>query len=259
MAKRKRSQPLLSADAISKIGIGIIAFITLFFISAGIISFARQADLFEVKEVIVPENLQSFSLPDISKLKGKNIFSVDLAVQEKKVRQKYPQLANLRVIRKFPDRIEFFAFKRAPFAVALIEGHLFVIDKDGFSIGAPSQDSEPLTVIKGLAKQKLIPGDQVVDDRVKTGLEIVKVFRENRILSKVPLHSVDLQDMQRIVCVLGEEGNTFEAFLDKDNFTRKAEGLATLVLHNDVDMLKVKYIDLRFGEPIVGQKKTAKK
>jgi hypothetical protein len=260
MAKRKQSsQPLLSAEAVSRIGIGVIVFITLFFVVAGILSFGRQSDLFAVKDVLIPENLQSFALPDVAKLKGQNIFQIDLAALEKKVRQKYPQLANLRVIKRFPDRIEFSAFKRDAFALVAPDGRLSLIDKEGFSIGAPSKDTEPFPLIKGLVKQKLIPGDALGDGRVKIGIEIIKVFREDRLLSKVPLRSVDVGDMARIVCVLGEEGDTFEVLLDKDNFARKAGGLATLISRNDVDLLKVKYIDLRFEEPLVGQKKTVKK
>lgn len=259
MAKRKSSKPLLSADQISRIGVGVIVFITIFFVSAGIMSFARQADLFSVKDVFVPENLQSFSLPDASKLKGQNIFQIDLAALEKKIRQKYPQLANLRVIKRFPDRIEFSAFKRDPFALVAPDGRFSLIDKEGFSIGAPSKDSGPFPVIKGLAKQKLIPGDELMDERVRTGIEIIKVFHDDKTLSRILLRSVDVGDMARIVCVLGEEGGGFEAFLDKDNFARKAGALATLVARNDVDLSTVKYIDLRFGEPLVGQKKTVKK
>jgi hypothetical protein len=197
-------------------------------------------------------------IPELDRLKGLNILKVDLVRVEAKLRSKYPQLSGLHVMRRFPDQIAVSAFKRIPFAQVSLGGRVLVVDPQGFMIGPPKGEEGPLTLIKGLKQQQVVIGDAIEDENFAVAVRVLGVFARDSVLSKVPLRSVDVEDKARVVCALGEDGAMFEVFVDQATFAGKSAELATLLSHHEVDLTQVKYIDVRFGEPTIAQKKVSR-
>jgi cell division septal protein FtsQ len=260
MVKRKQSRSL-NPDIIRTVGLVCIFVLGIALAVLALAAFLRSvfaSPLFTVRSVVIAENIQPLELRELLKLKGQNLFSVDLSKLEAKVHAKYPQLADLRIMRQYPDQIRVTALKREPFAQVSIDGHTSVIDRYGYMIGSPGEDHAALTVIKGLKRQKISPGTLVRDERVNLGVMIVTLFHQDRRLSSVGFEGINLDDVTRIVCDLKIEEAQFQVFIDKDNAAARLKTLADVLSRGGLDFQQIKYMDLRFGEPILGQKKVKK-
>jgi cell division septal protein FtsQ len=260
MAKRKPS-PSLNPDIVRTVGVVCIFILGIALAAMALAAFLRgvcASSLFTVSSVSIAQNIQPLELPELSKLKGQNLFSVDLSKIEARVRAKYPQLADLRVLRQFPDQVFITGLKRDPFAKVAMDGRLVVIDRDGYVIGAPIEGQEALTVIKGLKRQKASAGDQIQDERMKTGMAVSTFFHQEKKLSSALLEAVNVEDPTRIVCDLGSGEARFQVFIDKDNMAARLRMLSDVLSRGGLDLNQIKYMDLRFGEPIIGQKKVKK-
>lgn len=217
-------------------------------------SFLRTAPFFRVKEVVVADTIQALDLPGLLKVKGQNIFTVDLSRLEARIRGKYPQLAELRVMRRLPDQIFVMAVKREPFAFALLDGRTCVIDREGFVISQSPAGQVPLPLVRGLRHQKVLSGEQVQDERVRVASQVIALCREDARLAAAALQTVNVEDLERVVCVF-EEGAGFDVILDKDNVPARIKMLSDVLSRGGLDLARVKYMDLRFSEPVIGQKK----
>jgi cell division septal protein FtsQ len=256
MAKRRPTQLRLSAEAIRNIALGVIALIVLFFAIRSVLSLTAHSELFTVKDIVFAESIGPIDIPELAKLKGRNIFAVSIGKIEARIRGKYPSFANLKVVRRLPDQILVTAVKRTPFAKVLVNGASYLVDRDGFLIRAPGQDDGSLPLVKGLSPQKPVIGEAVSDARLSTAFQIIELFRNDVMLAVVPLRSIDIGDTTRIVCTVGsEEATMIDLILAAKNFKTRAQTLATLLSNNSIDLLEVKYIDLRFDEPLIGKKK----
>ncbi|NTV28469.1 MAG: hypothetical protein HGA80_00085 [Candidatus Omnitrophica bacterium] len=262
MAKRKSNQPQLSADLLIGIGLIIIVLFSFVALAWGCVAYLTRSGLFTVREVVVSDSLGGIDIPELSKLKGHNIFNVRLEKLEARLHGKYPALSNLKAVRRFPDEIVVTAVRREPFARAALNGRVVLVDREGYLLGAAGTTDEPLPLLKGLRTDKIVPGTQLTDQHFALASGIVSVFRGNRTLADIVLRSVDVSDTVRIVCLLGAEagaaGDGVEVIVDSKSFTSRVSELGLLLSHRQLDLAGVKYIDLRFGAPIIGQKKQGK-
>ena len=260
MVKRKQSRSL-NPDIVRTVGlvcVFVLGIALAVMAMAALLRGVFASPLFTVRNVMIADNIQPLELPELVKLKGQNLFAADLSKLEARVRVRYPQLADVRVMRHFPDQIGVTGVKREPFAKVSIDGHLSVIDRQGCMIGPPIAGQESLTVIKGLKRQKVSAGMLVQDERVKLGIMIVTLFHQDKRLSSVGLETVNVDDLTRIVCDLGTEEAEFQVFIDKDNGAARLKTLSEVLSRGGLDLQQIKYMDLRFGEPILGQKKVKK-
>ncbi len=257
MAKRKQS-PSLSPDQIRMAGLGAIIVLGLALTVMGVGSFLRTSPVFKIREVVIAPNIQPLEFNDLQKLKGQDIFSVDLAKIESRVHAKYPQLADLRVMRRLPDQIFVSALKRDPYAMVVVDTRTFVVDRNAFIIGPPHQDHAPMVLVRGVKYQKPVSGDRLQDGALRQAFEIIDLFSHDTRLASASLKSVNVKDLTRIVCALELESGAFDVIVDKENIPSRLKMLADVLSRGGLDLALVKYMDLRFGEPVIGQKKVRK-
>ena len=260
MVKRKQS-PSLNPDVLRTVGLVCVVLLGAALAVVALLAFVRgvcASDLFTVRGITVADHIQPLELPELAKLKGQNLFSVDLMKVEARIHARYPQLADLSVTRRFPDQIFVTATKREAFAKILMDGRACVIDRAGYMIGAPVDGQQSLVLIKGLKRQKASPGDPVADERVKLAGMIIMTFHQDKRLSLAGLETVNVDDPTRIVCELGTEEFAFQVIIDKDNAASRLKTLSDVLSRGGLDLKQIKYMDLRFGEPILGQKKVKK-
>lgn len=256
---RKKQTPPIDPKFLRLGGLILISLLGVALVVMSVGSLLMTSSFFAVKDIVVDEQAQPLGISDLAKLKGQNIFTIDLVKAEERLRVKYPQLARLRVMRRCPDQLVVSAIKREPFALVSMDGHPCVIDRAGYIIGPPQVDQRSLPVIKGLTRQKVITGNPVEDERVHTALDIVERFHSDKALSSIVLVSIVIDDPARIVCLLGrDETMFFDVIIDKDNAMPGLRMLAGVMARGGLDLALVKYIDLRFGEPVIGQKKVKK-
>lgn len=223
-------------------------------------SFVKRADLFIVKDVILSEGLAAVKMPELDKLKGQNVFDVDLAGVQARIAARYPQVAGLRVLRFLPDAISISGEYRTPYALVLMDGKSVMISRDGYYIGPAGKEQAGLVLVKGLQHQKPVPGALVADPALSAAIQAVDLILKDERLEHLHLRSVDLADASKMVFAFGlpEDAAKFDVVVDKLKGMDKLKVLSVMVSKTELALAEVKYIDLRFDAPVIGKKKAKK-
>jgi len=258
MAKRKQNSQPISVDVIRGLVIAVIILVVGFISVQAFFTFLHTSKIFLIRDVFVEQNLGEVKLPELEKLKGHNIFSVDLSKVENKVQAKYPHIGNLKVLRHFPDGIAITGFARTPIAEAVINGHTLEISADGFFLRRAEREGEALPVVRGLKAANAAPGERVADENLLVAMNIMGLIKNVRPLSALGFHEVDISDPLKIICRFKDEATSFDVYIEKDHVAEKIKGLSAIVERRDLELAQVKYIDLRFDEPVIGRKKSKK-
>jgi len=256
MAKRKPSPQPISADVVRWIVIAVIILVVGFFAVQAFSAFLRTSKIFLIREIFVEESLGEVKLPELEKLKGHNLFSVDLMKVENKVRAKYPHIGDLKVLRHFPDGIAIIGFLRRPVAEAALNGHILEISADGYFLRHVERAEDPLPVVRGLKSANAMPGERVADGNLFMAMNIIELIKNARPLSSLGFREVDITDPLKITCRFRDEALNFDVFIEKERITDKLKVLSSIVERSDLELTQVKYIDLRFDEPVIGRKKS---
>ncbi|MBF0387770.1 MAG: hypothetical protein HQL20_07945 [Candidatus Omnitrophica bacterium] len=258
MARKKPNQSLFSIDLVRWLVIAVFVLIAVIISVVALVSFVRHSGIFLIREVVVAESLGEINIPELAKIKGKNIFQVNLAVVEQKILAKYPGVAGLAVLRRFPDEIAVLGARRTAFAAAQMDGRVLALSRDGCFIGAPGDG--PLVVIKGLARQKTATGTLLTDPDGAAILAAVEQVAQDPALTALHLRTIDVSAVDKSVFSFGLSADParFDVIVDKESYTKKLKTLSVMVARTGLAVNEVKYIDLRFETPVIG-KRTSKK
>jgi cell division septal protein FtsQ len=259
MAKRKQSPRSISVDVIRWSVIAVITLVVVFFAGRAFFAFLHTSKIFLIREIFIVEGLGEIKLPELEKLKGHNIFLVDLTKVEAKVAAKYPHIGDLKVLRHFPDGIAISGFARQPVATAVINGGtLLEISADGYFLRHAQREGDPLPVVRGLKPAKALAGEQVVDTNLAVAMGIIETIKSAQPLGSLGFREVDVTDPLKVICRFKDEAVSFDVFLEKERFADRLKVLAAMIERRDLELAQVKYIDLRFDEPVIGRKKAKK-
>ena len=192
-------------------------------------------------------------MDDLVRLKGKNIFLIDLKAFEGKLNKKYPQVSHLKLVKHFPDQITIAAKKRLPVAQVNIDDNFCVLDSNGVALETTKKADNKVTLILGTKFNKFVPvlGLPLNSESVNIALNIVNVFKAQKELSTYSIESVNVADLSKIKIILN---NGLEVLVDKDKVPKNIRVLALVLSQRQIDFKQVKYLDLRFKEPIIGKK-----
>ncbi|MDD5108074.1 MAG: cell division protein FtsQ/DivIB [Candidatus Omnitrophica bacterium] len=220
------------------------------------------SEFFSVKQIIVRNSDISFNY-----LKGRNIFSLDLFGQSRKVSLGYPDCRKVRLTRVFPNCIFVDFLKRQP--VALVKFYKnFVIDDQGFLFYPElTVEEAQLPVIYGLETKIFAPKAGVKYNRpeVELALTILKEFKVNKGFTGFTLKKIDVSNLQSAGFFLllpkraadytnpnpVTEWMGFEVRIGEANIREKMMILGGLIMQARKEWPDIKYIDLRFKEPII--------
>ena len=215
--------------------------------------YLHSAPIFRIQEVTADPDVKFLEQRILTKLRGQNIFTVDLNRLHREIRSMFPQIYELSVERRFPDSIHINAKRRDPFAQVLVNQNYFTIDDEGVVIFIDRKPFAkfPLVIQSHLEKKRLVLGTRLATDEIKTAVAVIKAFYNNNTLSKYPISDVDVDNLSKVSFKIGP---LLEIILDKDDITAKLDLLVSLISQKKLDFREVKYIDLRFKEPVVGRK-----
>lgn len=225
----------------------------LFFFSRHIIHFVKTSEYFTVKEIWYESSLKFMETNEIKGLKGKNIFDVDLSRAERQLQARYPQFAQLRILRRFPNQVLVVARERMPFARIQSAGKTATVDEKGviLSVNGGSDDNLPLVVGASLAQNHLASGTQIPNQEVKLALSIVKYFRMERGLVSYRISKIDVGNLSQVSFYVLDG---LKIIVDQERLLHQLRMLSLVLSQAKIDAQNVKYIDLRFKEPILGKK-----
>ena len=149
-----------------------------------------------------------------------------------------------------PDRILVLAKKREPLMQIYFRKKYLIVDTQGVALYYTLQPAD-LPQVYGIPLER----DWLFLGRAIRGQEINKVVDILNMFQGVPVfkpmaHSrraggQSLEDRLRLV------GENMHVILDQEDTQDKIELLQMLISANKIDLNKVKYIDLRFKEPVI--------
>ena len=187
------------------------------------------------------------------RFKGKSIFDVDVESLQTRLRSQYPQVAYLKVVKRFPDQLIVLAKKRNPVAHVSANGRDYIIDADGVVISHSGDQDSNLPVIRGLRldRDPVRVGFKLKSQNLPVALKILNTYRAMPIFNAYPVQRVELENLSKIHLVIVRN---LGIIVDKDRIQDKLKILELIFTQGKLDLSAVKYIDLRFNEPVLGKK-----
>lgn len=209
------------------------------------------SDFFAVGQVVVRNSDVSFDY-----LKGRNIFSLDLKGQALKARLSSPDCRTVRFARILPNCVFVDFVKRRPLALVKFYRD-FVIDEQGVLFyPSGSLEEAGLPVIYGLETKIFKPtvGTRYYRPEISLALSIISEFRDNKNLRGFTLKRIDVAKPESagfFMLLPQQERLGFEVRVGSNNIGTKMMILGGLVKQASKEWANIKYIDLRFKEPVI--------
>jgi len=245
----KKTGVSISRIAVIRLIVFLFIGFVLFTCYVNTIEFLTNSPLFEVKDVRIDRSIQFIDLRALKQLKGTNIFKVDIQKIDHQITQRYPYISQLRVVRQLPDRIMILAKKREPLLQISSKGKFLLVDKEGVALYYSAQPVA-LVQIRGIPMEKnwVILGTHMHNKQLDETLEILNLFGVSSYLKRWRITVMDVGNLSKIDMTIGEN---MHLILDQEDTRNKIELLQMLIVGNKIDLNKVKYIDLRFKEPVI--------
>jgi len=221
-----------------------------------------SSDFFAVRQVIVRNSEKSFDY-----LKGRNIFSLDLNAESRRTALSCPDCRKVRLARILPNCIFVDFLKRKPLALVKFYKD-FAIDEQGilFYPNAAIEEAQ-LPVIYGLETKIFAPkpGTRYKRAELDLSLSIIKEFKANKTFQGFTLKRIDVANLESAGFfillpkqladytkpVAQAEWIGFEVRTGESNIKQKMIILGGLVIQARKEWANIKYIDLRFKEPVI--------
>jgi cell division septal protein FtsQ len=229
----------------------------------------KKMDFFRIKEVIVRQgnNITQEDASDFAYLKGRNIFEIDLEKEASHIAQSYPSYKKIRLIRFIPNLLFVDFLKRKP--LAIIKAYRsFYIDESLTLFEMPQEtEIQDLPQVWGLEK-KLFGAkyaSQLYCPELVLARDIIREAQANKVLKNYKLKRIDVSALSNAsIFLLVPKGlsnytkgqilapeEEIEIKLGHENISGKLGILAALLIQVRNNLNNIKYIDLRFKEPVI--------
>lgn len=239
----RRQRPEFGLKLISSI---IIIFLTVFFIIGYLDRILRNSEYFKIKD-IVAKGVDSI---DLSNFKGRNIFMLNLQEESNRLSALYPTYKRIRLIKVLPNRLFVDFISRKPLGIVKLYRY-FCVDEDAALFDVPAQLQElDLPLILGL-DTKIFgpkPGRIYNIKELNLALDIIKEVDKNRNLKDYKIKIIDVANLTNASFFLNEG---LEIKLGGDDIRNKINILSSLLIQIKSEQRNIKYIDLRFKEPVI--------
>jgi cell division septal protein FtsQ len=234
---------------VAGIGVGVVGFQYMF----------ADSDLFNIKGLDVrfydEKNVlrrESFSDVEDKNVMGVNIFLVDLKGIKERIEASHPELKDVVVRRALPNRLIVQARRRMP--VAQVYGdRLYFIDRDGiFLIDAKNTEGVDIPLISGI-RVSPFKGSSVQTEKINKALSLIDALSQNKGLSRYRIKTIDIADSRNVSFFFNSaDAEKVEIKIGDAEFAKRLDVLSTVLEQLGQDIERVKYIDLRFEDPIIG-------
>jgi len=245
----KKSGINISRIAVIRVIVFLFIGLVLFTGYVSTLEFLTTSALFEVRDVMIDKSIQFIDLRVLKQLKGSNIFKVDINKLGSQIAQEYPYISQLRVVRQLPDRIMILAKKREPLMQIYFKGKFLLVDKESVALYYSAQ-AVSLPQIHGipLEKNRVVLGVHIRSKELDKAVEILNMFQLAPNLKRWKLTNMEVGNLSKIDITTLEN---MHVILDQEDTKDKIELLQMLIAGNKIDLNKVRYIDLRFKEPVI--------
>lgn len=232
----------------------ILSLTTLGILFGGVVAYAVNSSTFQLQEVkilnigtLTPE--QSFQFSELRR--GENLIQLDLVQVQQVIKRNHPEFKEVKVRRVLPNRIEILLKRRTP--VAQVHFSRYVqVDKD--LVVLPGSSPSPfrnLTVIDGAPQPRggVRVGSILSDEMTRKALSLMDEIKRQNLFRKHALTKIDISDSRNITLF---SDHAIEIRMGSSHFVERLKILEQTLKSVSLDPAKIKYIDLRFDDVVVG-------
>lgn len=208
-----------------------------------------RSDAFRVTEIRLPPT-SALRVPE--SLIGQNLWTVDLKGLADHLKAQQPHLKRVRVIRQPPNTIQIEVLER-PVAAQLKLGQWHRVALDGFILPeAKSKPWDALTMLKGVdhPQAALAVGRENASPRLHGALRLVASLRRSPVLIGHQVTTVDVGDATQLTFVIDDRIEVRCG--SEDELRTHLERLRAVLRLVVAQHLAVRYIDVRFSDPVIG-------
>jgi len=242
----------------------VVIILAAFLVISYIYKSISESNYFDIKEIVAKGNEKI----DLSYLKGKSIIKLDLSRESRKILDSCVDCSQVVLVRALPSRLYVGFIKRKPLALVKFYRY-FAVDEQGVFF---SVNEDPLTlglpVIYGLETKIFGPklGKQNNVRELSLVIDIITQMRRNRPLKDFKIERINVLSVENIELLISslQAGNLsyanwqaptkkdpLEVKIGQNNIKEKVAILGGLINQNRNNLDNIKYIDLRFKEPVI--------
>ncbi|MDD5681571.1 MAG: cell division protein FtsQ/DivIB, partial [Candidatus Omnitrophica bacterium] len=233
----------------------LAAFLIIIVLLRYVYVFYATSPYFTVKKVIVlgDKSRSSVDYGAINRMVvGKNIFKVNLDAAGSYMMNNYHELRSLEMKRAFPDAIVALVALRKPVA-QLAQERYYPIDEECVVLSdVKDAPDENLPVINGINVNlpKSI-GKRINSQSLRQALILFKFIKKSGILNNHVLCEINAGNLKGMSFAL-DKG--IEVRIGYENYDARLKSLKEILADPKIWPSDIGYIDLRFGEPVIGPK-----
>lgn len=184
---------------------------------------------------------------------GENLITLDLVSVQQTIKRRHPEFKEVVVRRVLPNRVEVMLKRRTP--VAQVDFRRFVqVDKDLVILpGSGTVPFKNLTVIQGAPhpQQGLAVGTPLTGFAAKKALFLMMRIKQSNVLKKQHLSKIDVTDVKNVSFYVDQ---TIEIRIGENHWNERLKILEQTLKSVELDASKIRYIDLRFDDVVIGPK-----
>jgi len=184
--------------------------------------------------------------------KGRSIFDVDLGATRDYILSNYPEVRAIVINKVFPNKLVLSIRPRRPIAQVGLPSGFCLIDAEGVVLPAVrGLVSEGLPIITGVDSRSILSavGRKYNNEGLKKALRLLEVINQMKFSQDHEIHIIDISDGRNISLYI--EGG-IEIKIGGEDFRNRLLMLNKTFESGRFDKNQIKYIDLRFGNVIIG-------
>lgn len=238
-----------------KIVFVIIPFLIIALIFGGFYMLFLKSPHFVVRHItMIGKDIRaSVNYADLERMViDKNIFSLHLGQIRNYMLENYPELLDLRLERAFPNSLVATITLRKPIA-QLFRERYYPVDQEGVILsGVQDRPKKGLPIVHGVRLNLArIIGQKTDSRRIEKALSLLASLNTSGILQEHILVEIDVSSSRNVIFFL-EDG--LEVKIGHDDFASRLSNLREVLSDPKVRPADIRYIDLRFKEPVIGPK-----
>lgn len=233
-----------------KLIIIIIIFIAVCFIIGYLMRSIKNLDYFKIKDITTSEGKE---IPEAYYLLGRNIFDINLKKESLYIQELYPTYKKTGLYRILPNRLFVSFLKRKPIAYIKLYRY-FCVDEELVLFNESTDIEESnLAVIIGLDMRIFGPqiGKKYNIKELRLALDIIGEIKRNKMLRDYNVEKIDVT-VATNTSFFTSDG--LEVKIGQDDIKKRINILSNLFIQLKNELGNIKYIDLRFKEPVIKYK-----
>ena len=253
--KKKKIKDIREPIAKSAVNFIVLAiFLAILFLLGK--AYLYRSDYFRLRKVEIKEtfldqkSLISIKSRILSSYQAKSVFALNLKAIAQVLQASYPDAKDISVMLALPDKLVIRLKLRKP--VALVRADkLYPVDEEGVML--PVADASSLKWVPTVDGVQIRPDERrtklIVSRNLKAAIDLLRNIKDVKGVADYGVEAVDVKDLSNISFYLR---NGIEVRIGSENFKGRLTALAKTLKDPRLIMERIKYIDLRFGDAVIG-------